>query len=127
MNKIKYLKISNNIKIRYLHNNYKKKIHLVFLHGFMSDIEGEKPNFFKKYCQKKDIGFLAIEYSGHGKSSGKFIRRNISNWSYEVKVAIKRIIKENDFILIGSSMGSWLALNQFKYFYKQIKGFLGIG
>ena len=40
---------------------------------------------------------------------------------------IKKIIKKNDFILIGSSMGSWISLNQFKYFKKKIKGFLGIG
>ena len=40
---------------------------------------------------------------------------------------IKKIVKKNNFILVGSSMGSWLAINQFKYFQKQIKGFLGIG
>ncbi len=39
----------------------------------------------------------------------------------------KKIIKKKNFILIGSSMGSWLSLNQFKYFNNQIKGFLGIG
>ena len=36
-------------------------------------------------------------------------------------------LKKNDFILVGSSMGSWLSINKFKYFQKQIKGFLGIG
>ena len=35
--------------------------------------------------------------------------------------------KKNKFILVGSSMGAWLSLNQFKYFKDQIKGFLGIG
>ena len=40
---------------------------------------------------------------------------------------IKKIVKKNDFVLIGSSMGSWISLNQFKFFKKQIKGFLGIG
>ena len=39
----------------------------------------------------------------------------------------KKNCKKNNFILVGSSMGSWLSLNQFKYFQKQIKGFLGIG
>jgi pimeloyl-ACP methyl ester carboxylesterase len=37
------------------------------------------------------------------------------------------MVKKNNFILIGSSMGAWIALNQFKYFKSQIKGFLGIG
>ena len=47
--------------------------------------------------------------------------------SKEVQITIKKIVKKNNFILVGSSMGSWLSLNQFKYFKKQIKGFLGIG
>ena len=40
---------------------------------------------------------------------------------------IKKIVKKNSFILIGSSMGAWISLNQFKTFKKQIVGFLGIG
>ncbi len=127
MNKFKYLKISNNKKIRYLNNKFQNNIYIVFLHGFMSDIEGAKPKAILKYADKNKMGFLAIEYSGHGKSTGKFINGNISKWSKEVKMLIKKVVKKNNFILIGSSMGSWLALNQFKYFKKRIKGFLGIG
>ena len=127
MNKFKYLRISNNKRIRYLNNYYQKNLYIVFLHGFMSDIEGEKPKTIFKYAKKNKLGFLALEYSGHGKSSGKFTSGNISKWSQEVKVTIKKIVKKNKFILVGSSMGSWLSLIQFKYFKKQIQGFLGIG
>ena len=127
MNKFKYLKISSFKKIRYLTNYYKENLYIVFLHGFMSDLEGEKPKTFHRYCKKKKLGFLGLEYSGHGKSSGKFTQGNISKWSKEVQTTIKKIVKKNNFILVGSSMGSWLSLNQFKYFQKQIKGFLGIG
>ena len=127
MNKFKYLKISNTKKIRYFTNYYKKNLYIVFLHGFMSDLEGEKPKAFLKYCKKKKLGFLGLEYSGHGKSSGKFTNGNISKWTKEVQTTIKKIVKKNNFILVGSSMGAWLALIQFKYFQKQIKGFLGIG
>ena len=127
MNKFKYLKISNTKKIRYLTNYYNKNLYIVFLHGFMSDIEGEKPKSFFKYAKKNKLGFLAFEYTGHGKSSGKFVNGNISKWTKEVRFTIKKIVKKNDFILVGSSMGAWLSLNQFKYFKKQIKGFLGIG
>jgi len=127
MNKFKYLKISKNKEIRYLENNYKEKTYIIFLHGFMSDIDGDKPKTIFKYAKKNNLGFLALEYSGHGKSSGKFKKGNISKWSKEVKIIIKRVVKKNKFILVGSSMGAWLSLNQFKYFNKQIKGFLGIG
>ena len=127
MNKFKYLKISNNKQIRYLNNDYQENLYIVFLHGFMSNIEGEKPKVIFKYAKKNKLGFLALEYSGHGKSTGKFTKGNISKWSKEVEITIKKVIKKNKFILVGSSMGAWLSLNQFKYFKDQIKGFLGIG
>jgi uncharacterized protein len=127
MNKFKYLKILDNKKIRYLHNHNQGGLYIIFLHGFMSDIEGEKPGALLKYSKKHKLGFLALEYSGHGKSTGKFTKGNISKWSKEVKTTIKKVVKKNKFILVGSSMGAWLSLNQFKYFKDQIKGFLGIG
>jgi len=127
MKKFRYLKISKTKKLRYIDNYYKKKLYIIFLPGFMSDIDGKKPQTFKKYAVKNKLGFLAIEYSGHGKSSGKFTKGNISEWTNDAKKSIEKIVKKNNFILIGSSMGAWIALNQFKYFKKQIKGFVGIG
>ena len=127
MKKYKFIKISSSKKIRYLINKYKKKPYVVFLHGFMSDLEGEKPKKILKYCNNKKIGFLALEYSGHGKSSGKFTQGNITKWTNEVRKLIKIILKKNKFILVGSSMGSWISLNQFKFFSNQILGFIGIG
>ena len=127
MKKFKYLRISKTKKLRFIDNYFKKKLYIVFLHGFMSDIEGKKPQTFLRYAKKNKLGFLALEYSGHGKSSGEFIKGNISSWTRDTKLIIKKIVKKNNFILIGSSMGSWIGLNQFKYFKKQIKGFVGIG
>ena len=122
-----YYKISKLKKIRYLKNNQKDKLYIVFLHGFMSNLDGEKPKTFLNFAIKNKLGFLALEYSGNGKSSGKFTSGNISKWSNETSLLIKNIVKKNNFILVGSSMGAWLALNQFKFFKKKIKGFLGIG
>ncbi len=127
MKKFKYFKISKYSKLRYMDNYSKKNPYVIFLPGFMSDIEGRKPQAFKKYAVKKDLGFLTLEYFGHGKSSGKFVEGNISIWTNNVKFLIKKIVKKNNFIIIGSSMGAWLALNQFKYFKNQIKGLIGIG
>ncbi len=108
-------------------NFFKKKLYIIFLPGFMSNIEGEKPKSFKKYAVRKKLGFLTLDYSGHGKSSGEFTKGNISRWSNDTKILIRKFVKKNNFIVIGSSMGSWIALNQFKYFKNQIKGFIGIG
>jgi pimeloyl-ACP methyl ester carboxylesterase len=127
MIKFNYYKLSKSKKIRYLMHDQKNSPYIVFLHGFKSDLEGKKPQYFLKFAIKKKYGFLAIEYSGHGKSSGKFTDGNISRWSKETGLLIKKIVRKNDFILVGSSMGAWISLNQFSTFKKQIKGFLGIG
>ena len=127
MNKFNYLKINKSKKIRYLKYNQKNATYIVFLHGFMSDLEGKKPKAFLNFAKKNKLGFLALEYSGHGKSSGKFTNGNISKWTKETTILIKKVVKKNRIILIGSSMGSWISLNQFKFFKKQIIGFLGIG
>ena len=127
MTHFKYHKISKNRKIRLICNTYKDAPFIVFLHGFMSDLEGKKPNAFLKFAKKNKLSFLALEYSGHGKSSGKFINGNITKWSNETSVIIKKFVKKKDFTIVGSSMGAWLALKQFQKFKGQIKGFLGIG
>ena len=74
MKKYKYLRLSKTKKLRYLSNYLKKKLYIIFLPGFMSDIEGEKPTTFRRYAIKKKLGFLTLEYSGHGKSSGDFTK-----------------------------------------------------
>ena len=127
MNNFSHLKITKNQKIRYLKWFQKKNTYIVFLHGFMSDLEGKKPNAFYNFAKKNKLGFLALEYSGHGKSSGKFINGNISKWSKQTSFLIKKIVKKNKIVLIGSSMGAWISINQILKFKKQVKGFLGIG
>ena len=127
MNNFNYFKLNKFKKIRYLKLNQKNQIYIVFLHGFMSDLEGKKPKVFFNFAKKNKLGFLALEYSGHGKSSGKFTNGNISKWTKETNLLIKKIVKKNKIVLVGSSMGAWICLNQFKFFKEQIVGFLGIG
>ncbi|SVE62859.1 uncharacterized protein METZ01_LOCUS515713, partial [marine metagenome] len=64
MSNFKYLKISKSKKLRYLSINRSSNLSIVFLHGFMSDIEGDKTKNFLKYSKKRGLGFLAVEYSG---------------------------------------------------------------
>ena len=127
MTNFNYINLYKTKKIRYLRHYQKNGSYIVFLHGFMSDLEGKKPKTFLKYAKKNNLGFLALEYSGHGKSSGKFTNGNISKWTKETQILIRKIVKKNKIILIGSSMGAWISLNQFNFFKKQIIGFLGIG
>ena len=78
MTNFNYLILNKSKKIRYLKHSQKSSDYIVFLHGFMSDLDGKKPKTFLKYAKKNNLGFLALEYSGHGKSSGKFTNGNIS-------------------------------------------------
>jgi len=123
----KYFTTLSKKKIKYLLIKKNSEIAVVFFHGFMSDMIGAKPTFIQKFCKKHNLNFLKFEYSGHGKSSGKFTDGNISKWSNEAKQLIKSKIKKNiKLIFIGSSMGSWIALNIFPAFKKRIIGFIGI-
>jgi len=123
----KYFTTSSKIKIRYLFSNKKSQITVVFFHGFMSDMNGAKPKAIQSYCDKKRINFLKFEYSGHGKSKGDFLKGNISKWTNDAKQLIQSKIKKNkNIFFVSSSMGSWISLNLFPFFDRQIKGFVGI-
>jgi pimeloyl-ACP methyl ester carboxylesterase len=123
----KYFTTLSKRKIKYLFIKKNSQITVVFFHGLMSDMVGAKPTAIQKFCRKLKLNFLKFEYSGHGRSSGKFIEGNISKWTDEAKQLIKsKIKKDKNLIFVGSSMGSWIALNLFSFFKKQIKGFIGI-
>ncbi len=127
MASFRYYKITKTKKIRYISNIYKNSLCIVFLHGFMSDLEGEKPRALLNFAKKNKLSFLAQEYSGHGKSSEKFIEGNISKWSEQTSKLIRKKTKGSNLILVGSSMGAWISLKQFEIFKNRIIGFLGIG
>ena len=123
----KYFLTPEKRKINYLLANKNSKITVVFFHGFMSDMLGKKPSALQRICRKLKVNFLKFEYSGHGSSSGKFINGNISKWTSDAKNLIRSKTKNSKkFIFIGSSMGSWIALNLLSTFKKKLKGFIGI-
>ena len=90
----KYFTTSSKKKIKYLFINKNSQITVVFFHGFMSDMIGAKPTAIQKFCRKHKINFLKFEYSGHGRSSGKFIEGNISKWTNDAKRLIKAKVKK---------------------------------
>ena len=109
----KYFTILKNKKIKYFFLNNKSQTTIVFFHGFMSDMIGAKPMAVQKFCRKQKLNFLRFEYSGHGKSKGKFIKGNISKWTFDAKKIIKSKIKNNNKLI-------------FPVFKYQILGFVGI-
>ena len=123
----KYFTTRNKKKIKYLLFKKNSQITVVFFHGFMSDMAGKKPKAIQRLCKIKKLSFMKFEYSGHGKSTGRFIDGNISKWTSEAKQIIKsKISKNNKLIFVGSSMGSWIALNLLPVFKTRVVGFIGI-
>ena len=82
---------------------------LVWLGGFKSDMAGTKALAIEKYAAGAGRANLRFDYSGHGESSGAFEDGTISRW-LEESLAVFRTQTTGPQVLIGSSMGGWLAL-----------------
>ena len=121
-----YFLTKNNQKIHYKFINNKSLTTIIFLHGLMSNIKSKKAKHLKKFANENKINLLLFEYSGHGRSSGKFTDLSIKNWAEDSRSIIKKLINKNKIVLIGSSMGAWIAILLIKHFYKRIKGFIAI-
>jgi pimeloyl-ACP methyl ester carboxylesterase len=82
---------------------------IVWLGGFRSDMRGTKAETLDAWCARRGRAFLRFDYSGHGESSGSFRDGTISRWLGESLTAFDRFT-EGPQVLVGSSMGAWIAL-----------------
>ena len=98
---------------------------IIFLGGFKSDMEGSKAIFLEKWAKKRNRSFLRFDYSGHGKSSGDFLNLGIEDWFNDAKQIID-LTNNNELILVGSSMGGWIALLLSRELGSKLKGLITI-
>ena len=82
---------------------------LVWLSGYRSDMQGSKAVAADELAEKLGIACIRFDYSGHGESGGAFAQGTISRWLEEALAVIDHIGPE-ELVLIGSSMGGWIAL-----------------
>ena len=82
---------------------------LVWLGGFRSDMRGTKAEVLSALCEREGLGFLRFDYSGHGESEGRFEDGTISGWT-EDAAAVIAARTSGPLVLVGSSMGAWIAL-----------------
>jgi pimeloyl-ACP methyl ester carboxylesterase len=82
---------------------------VVFLGGFHSDMTGSKAQFLDGWCAARGRAFLRFDYSGHGASGGRFADGTIGRWAADAEAALTALT-EGPQILVGSSMGGWIAL-----------------
>lgn len=81
---------------------------LVWLGGFASDMTGTKAAFLAEKCAAAGRAFLRFDYSGHGASEGSFEEGTISRWTEDARAAFDALTAGPQ-ILVGSSMGAWIA------------------
>ncbi len=82
---------------------------LVWLGGFRSDMTGSKAMRVEDYARERGQACLRFDYAGHGASTGAFIDGSIGDWRDDARAMIADQAS-GDVILIGSSMGGWIAL-----------------
>ncbi|MDZ4095904.1 MAG: alpha/beta hydrolase [Paracoccaceae bacterium] len=98
---------------------------LVFLGGFRSDMTGTKAVWLEDWARARGHGFLRFDYSGHGASGGRFDEGAIGDW-FEDACAVMSTLTSGPQVLIGSSMGGWIALLLARRMPERLAGLVGI-
>ena len=114
-------------RIKYLKINASKnnKVTILYLHGLNSDMCGYKPQVISKYCEEHGLGFVIFDNYGHGDSDGKLVDGTIGIW-FEVACLILNSLINGPIIVVGSSMGGWLALLLALKYSQQITAVIGL-
>jgi pimeloyl-ACP methyl ester carboxylesterase len=81
---------------------------VVWLGGFMSDMTGTKAQALADWAQASGRSYLRFDYSGHGESEGEFRDQTITRWRAD-SLCVIEALTEGPLVLVGSSMGGWLA------------------
>lgn len=97
---------------------------IVFLGGYKSDMEGTKALHLEDWAARTGRAYLRLDYSGHGQSSGRFEDGCIGDWAEDAAEVIEAQAGPAP-LLVGSSMGGWIALLVARQVQK-ISGFVGI-
>ncbi|MDR0810439.1 MAG: alpha/beta hydrolase, partial [Gemmobacter sp.] len=98
---------------------------VVFLGGFRSDMTGTKAAHLQAWAEAAGRAFLRFDYSGHGRSSGDFLDGCVGDWAEDAVAAISALT-EGPQILVGSSMGGWIALLAAQALPGRMAGLVGI-
>ncbi|WP_309086154.1 alpha/beta hydrolase [Chelativorans sp.] len=94
---------------------------LVWLGGYRSDMKGTKAQALDAWAREHGIACTRHDYSGHGESGGAFVEGTISRWLAE-SLAVFRRFTDGKQILVGSSMGAWIALRMAQELHKAGEG-----
>jgi pimeloyl-ACP methyl ester carboxylesterase len=108
MTEISHLEIGENLRLAYRHIAGSGPT-VVFLPGYMSDMEGGKATALAAWAERQGRAMLRFDYAGCGASDGDFETQSLANWRGDVLAMIDEVV-EGPVVLVGSSMGGWLML-----------------
>ncbi len=97
---------------------------VVFLGGFRSDMTGTKALYLQDWAMRQGRAFLRFDYSGHGQSAGEFRDGAVGDWFEDALAALA--LTTGPQVLVGSSMGGWIALLLARAVPERIAGLIGI-
>lgn len=98
---------------------------VVFLHGYRSDMDGGKALALEQWCRESGRAFLRFDLFGHGESSGAVEDGTIGRWADDAEAVIGQLT-EGPQILVGSSLGGWIALLAALRLRPRIAGLVGV-
>ena len=98
---------------------------VVFLPGYNSDMAGSKATVLRDLCAARGWPMLRLDYSGHGESGGAFTDGTIGRWTADARLVIDRQTS-GKLLLVGSSMGGWIALLLARIMAGRVVGLVGI-
>ena len=98
---------------------------VVFLGGFKSDMLGSKAAHLAAWAAAQGRAFLRFDYSGHGQSSGEFTEGCIGDWASDAQ-EIVAALTDGPQVLVGSSMGGWVALLMARAMPEKVHALIGI-
>ena len=99
---------------------------LVFLPGYMSDMTGSKAEALAGWAAARGRACLRLDYSGCGASGGDFLAGSISAWTDDACAVIDHVAPGSRVVLVGSSMGGWIALRLGLALGDRLAGLVGI-
>jgi pimeloyl-ACP methyl ester carboxylesterase len=98
---------------------------LVFFPGYASDMEGAKALALDAFAEQRGVSMLRFDYSGTGSSGGRFENGTLALWLEESLAAVDALT-DGPLILVGSSMGGWIALHLAQLRRERIQALVGI-
>ena len=125
MTAIQHFEIGEKLRIAFRYRGGRGPT-LVFLPGYMSDMEGTKALALDGWAEREGRAMLRFDYAGCGMSDGDFEEQTLANWRGDVLAMLEDVLEEAPVVLVGSSMGGWLMLLAALARPQQVRGLVGV-